>query len=240
MVVSQLFGDLTGTELGKGRKRLAQASAFAPDTRSHGNDKQHHNPQQQQVNYGDRPAPPPQQLFQVRHQRTHQVGKEDGKEEGDQRAPGDVEKPQPQRKQQHRDQNPRRSCIRQRQINAPSTANQIRAAPLVSHYFGISVRNQDTDQLELVFFIHPKRPREGFALQVQAQQLPLRAPDGDLLSSHQFHAYWHRGLVLRHQYTKLHRSLLALKITVIRTTVGGQVTPRQHFALHKEVIIQDR
>ena len=49
--------------------------------------KQHHQAQKQQIDHGDGPAAPMQKFFQARHHRTHQVGKENGKQESDQGCP---------------------------------------------------------------------------------------------------------------------------------------------------------
>ena len=49
----------------------------------------------------------------MRNQRAHQISEKDGKQEGNQGLPRGVEKAQAEREQQHCDQDPRRSCIRQ-------------------------------------------------------------------------------------------------------------------------------
>jgi hypothetical protein len=53
--------------------------------------------QQQQINDRDGACAPVQKFFQSRYYGTHQVGKENGEQEGHQRCPRHVEESQPQR-----------------------------------------------------------------------------------------------------------------------------------------------
>ena len=189
MLFSQLFGDLPGTQLGQSRQRLHQAALSRPMRGPMETKNSHDQAQQQQIDHGDGAAAPVQNFFQVRNQRAHQVGKEDGEQKRHQSLPRDVEKSQPQRKQQHRDQNPRRTSIRHRQVATPanSESNSRTATLLIPDHLCIIVGNQHPHQLELVFFIYPKRPGERFAFQVQPQQFALRATNRELLSSYQLH-----------------------------------------------------
>ncbi len=107
---AELSGDLAGTELRQqGGQGLSQLRAFARHLRTHRHKEHDDQHEQQDVDHGDGPSAPAQDFFQPVHQRAHQVGEEDGEQKGDQGGPGHVEKPQPQREQQHRDQSPRRS-----------------------------------------------------------------------------------------------------------------------------------
>src|SRR5271155_903754 len=113
-------------------------------------------------------------------------------------------------------------------------------SPLVPYYFGVSVGNEDADQLKLIFVIDPQRPGEGLALEVQAQQFPFRAVDGNLLSSHKFHANSQRRPILWDEHAEFHRALLALQGTTPRTAVGCQIAPCQHLAINKKIVVQNR
>jgi hypothetical protein len=94
---------------------LSKSSAFPGYLGADHHKKHHDQYNQQTVDYGDGTYSAAQQDFEPIHQGAHQVGKEDGEQEGNQSCAGHVEKAQPQRKQQHRDQNPRRACISQQQ-----------------------------------------------------------------------------------------------------------------------------
>jgi len=106
----ELLRDLTRTKLvQQGGQGLSQLRAFPRHLGTHHHKEQHHQHKQQAVDHGDRPPAPVQQLFHATDQRAHQVGKKNGKQKRNQRGSRHVEKPQPQREQQHRDQSPRRS-----------------------------------------------------------------------------------------------------------------------------------
>src|SRR5271155_3613962 len=113
-------------------------------------------------------------------------------------------------------------------------------SPLVPYYFDVSVGNEDADQLKLIFVIDPQRPGEGLALEVKAQQFPFCAADGNFLSSPKFHANSQRCPILGYQHAEFHGALLAFQVTTLRATVGCKITPCQHLAVNKKIVVQNR
>ncbi len=108
---SELLRDLAGAELCRAEpgRCLSQPRAFARHLGT--DDHKEHDDQrkQERVDHCNGAAAALEHLLQVIYQRAHQVGEEDGEQEGDQGGAGDVEKAQPQREQQHRDNDPRRT-----------------------------------------------------------------------------------------------------------------------------------
>jgi hypothetical protein len=102
--------NLAGTELAQqARECLSQASSLVRDLGTNQHEKYDDQTQQKRINDDDGAAPSFKHAFQLRHQRAHQVGKENREEKGDEGGAGYVKEPQHERKQQHRDQNSRRT-----------------------------------------------------------------------------------------------------------------------------------
>jgi hypothetical protein len=87
------------------RKRFAQMRGFFRYLGADDDEKDNHECEQKSVDPCDgQTTPSSEDFFQMFHQRAHQVREEDGEKEGDQSVARNVKKAQPQRKQQHCDQ----------------------------------------------------------------------------------------------------------------------------------------
>ena len=110
VLFAQLLCELTGFELGEDcGQGLSELRAFPRYFGADCHKEHHHQCEQQSVNDGNRQHATAQQALQAIHQRAHQVGEENGEQKSNQSGTGHVEKPQGQCKQEHRDQNPRRT-----------------------------------------------------------------------------------------------------------------------------------
>jgi len=110
MIPAQLFGEFSGTEfLQQVGQRLAEVCGFPCHLGADDHEKDHDQRQQQRVDQCDGASTPAECFLQVIYQWTHEIGKEDGKQEGDQGCTGDVKKAQAERKQQHCNQDPSRA-----------------------------------------------------------------------------------------------------------------------------------
>ena len=114
LLFADLFGNLTGTDgfqqLGQG---FAQTLSLAGDLRPHEKEERDQQGYQQQINHTNRASPSLHPFLDSRDCGIHQVGKENRKQEGDQGTAGDIQKAERQREQQHREQDPRRTCVNQ-------------------------------------------------------------------------------------------------------------------------------
>ena len=79
------------------------------DLGAHQHEEDNNERKQERVDDGNGAAASLEYALQLRYQWTHQVCEEDCEKEGDQRRAGDIQEPQYEREQQHRDQNPCRT-----------------------------------------------------------------------------------------------------------------------------------
>jgi hypothetical protein len=105
VVGANLFRNLAGAKPGEQfRDGLTESRAFPRHLGSDQYEKNDDDREQRRVDDGNGPSAPLEQSLQVGNRR-----EKDRKQKGDERGTGDVEKPQAQGKQQHRNQNPRRT-----------------------------------------------------------------------------------------------------------------------------------
>src|SRR5215469_14848404 len=102
--------EFTGADLveqaGQGVSKACSVTSYL---RAYDHEEHHYQSEQECVDDGDGPGAALQHFLQMRHERTHQIGEEDGEEKSDKRVTGDVKKTQPQREQKHCDQDPSRT-----------------------------------------------------------------------------------------------------------------------------------
>ena len=144
-VLTELLCDLAGTQLvQQSRQGLSKPRSLSSDLWPHGDEEQHHQPEQQCIDDSNGAAAPFQQFLEIVHHRADQVGKKNGEQEGNQSLAGHVQESQGQREQQYRDQGPRRTCINQQQgtfsryFNSPAPNLQSRTTSVLSA--GIAIR----------------------------------------------------------------------------------------------------